>query len=110
MASTKAVLQCNRALTLLSLVAESASLVWSSGTGTAVNLGQLTELPATDAEKVTEHIALLLAIQLGNVFVGPHFGLTSPLKQDFLLFLGGSVWFMNQLFEPTCCNMSQKTI
>lgn len=49
------------ALTLLGLVAQPTGLVRSGGSGSTVEVGQLTVLPATDAEQETHHIGLLLA-------------------------------------------------
>lgn len=48
------------ALTLLGLVAQPASLVWPGGSGSTVEVGQLTVLPAADAEQEAHHVGLLL--------------------------------------------------
>ena len=47
--------------TLFCLVPQPAGLIWSSWSGRTVETGQLTVLPATDAEKEAHHIGLLLA-------------------------------------------------
>lgn len=49
------------ALTLLGLVAQSAGLVGSGGSGGTVQVGQLPVLPAADTQKEAHHIGLLLA-------------------------------------------------
>lgn len=59
-------------VSLLGLVAETASLVGAGGTAGTVDDVELTELPAADAEDETEDIRLLLLIQLLNVLVGTH--------------------------------------
>ncbi len=67
-------------LTLLVLEAQSPGLVGSGRPLDPVNTGQLSVLPAPDAKQVTHDIALLLAIQLGHVFISAHFGSEKPLK------------------------------
>merc|ERR1719244_1068656 len=57
---------------LLGLVSQSASFVWSCGTGTSVNLGELTVLPAPNSQQVTHHITLLLPVELRHILVRPH--------------------------------------
>ena len=59
-------------LTLLVLVAEAPGLVGAGGPRASVDLGELAVLPAADAEQVPQHVALLLAVKLGHVFVRPH--------------------------------------
>ena len=57
---------------LLGLVAETASLIRAAGAGSAVNDVQLTELPAANAENVSEDIRLLLLVKLFEILVGTH--------------------------------------
>jgi len=61
-------------LTLLVLVAQPSGFVRPGGPRDPVNAGQLAILPASDAEQVAHHIALLLSIQLGHVLVRAHLG------------------------------------
>lgn len=58
---------------LLGLVAETTSLISTSGTRSAVNGRQLAELPAANAQKEAQDIALLLLVQLFKILVGTHF-------------------------------------
>lgn len=58
---TRAGVTLGSALTLLGLVAQPTGLVRSGGSRSAVEVGQLTVLPATDAEQEAHHIGLLLA-------------------------------------------------
>lgn len=57
---------------LLCTVSEAAGLVWARRAWSAVETCQLTVLPAADAQNVSQHIALFLAIQLLNVTVCTH--------------------------------------
>ena len=61
-------------LTLLVLEAQSPGLVGPGRPLDPVNTGQLAVLPTPDAKQVTHDIALLLAVQLGHVFIRAHFG------------------------------------
>jgi hypothetical protein len=58
---------------LLCTISQATCLVWSRWTWCAVQLCQLTVLPASHAEQVAENVALLFAIQLLNVSVCTHF-------------------------------------
>jgi hypothetical protein len=58
--------------TLLGSVTQPAGLVRTCGPGGAVDLGELTELPAPDTEQVTHSIALFFASQLLHILVGAH--------------------------------------
>lgn len=57
-------------ISLLGLVAEAARLIWASRAGGAVDSGELTVLPAADAQQKLEHIRLLLLPQLLEILVG----------------------------------------
>lgn len=58
--------------TLLCTVSEATCLVWAWWTWSTVKSGELTVLPATNAEQVSQHIALFLAIQFLDVAVCTH--------------------------------------
>ena len=53
-------------VSLLGLVSHAASLVGAAGLPQAVDAGELTELPATHAEKEAEHIAVVAQAQKGD--------------------------------------------
>ena len=57
---------------LLGLVTEAVSLVGTSWTRCTVHHIQLAVLPAANTQQETEHIALLLLVQLLKVLVGTH--------------------------------------
>merc|ERR1711980_85249 len=59
-------------VTLLGLVAQPTGLVGSGGSRSAVEVGQLTVLPAADAEQEAHHIGLLLAPQLLHIPICSH--------------------------------------
>lgn len=59
-------------LTLLGLVAQSASLVGPGGPRSTVEVRQLTVLPATDTKQEAHHIGLLLAPQLLHIPICSH--------------------------------------
>jgi hypothetical protein len=58
---------------LLGLVTQAASLIRASGAGGAVDGGELSVLPASDAQQEAEDVGLLLLPELFEVFVGTHF-------------------------------------
>ncbi|KAH3665931.1 hypothetical protein OGAPHI_004120 [Ogataea philodendri] len=58
--------------TLLGLVTKSSSLVWSRWSGSSVDHRLLSVLPASDSEKESHDIRLLLSLQLFKVLVGSH--------------------------------------
>ncbi len=62
------------AVALLGLVAKTARLVWACRASCAVNGSQLAKLPAADAQKKAQSIALLLLVKLLEVLVGAHGG------------------------------------
>ena len=57
---------------LLGLVAETTGLVGPGGSRRAMDVVELTELPAAQTQQVAHHVALLLVVQLLHVFVGSH--------------------------------------
>lgn len=57
---------------LLGLVAESSSLVGSRGSRSSVDTGLLSVLPASDSEQESEHVRLLLSVDLLEVLVSSH--------------------------------------
>ena len=59
-------------VSLLGLIAKTASLVGAGRASCSVDNIQLTVFPATDAEEETEDVRLLLFVQLPDVFVGTH--------------------------------------
>lgn len=62
----------NSTFTLLSPVAQPAGLVGSGRPRRTMKLGELSVLPHSDPEQESKHVALLLAVQLLDVFVGAH--------------------------------------
>ena len=58
--------------TLLVLVSQTTSFVRSSWSRNAMNLGQLTILPASNTKQISHNVTLLLAVQFSHVLVGPH--------------------------------------
>lgn len=60
-------------VSLLGTVSQTTSLVGASRSWRAVQLGQLTILPDTNAKQVTHNIALLLPVQFLHIPVGTHF-------------------------------------
>ena len=67
-------------VTLLSLHAQSASLVGTSGVSNTADLGELTIFPSTNTKEVTHGIALLLSPEFFKILVGTHYRL---LQQEF---------------------------
>ena len=59
-------------VTLLGLVAETVGLVGAGGLSSAVDGGQLTELPCAQTQQEAHHIRLLLVPQLLQILVGSH--------------------------------------
>ena len=59
-------------VTLLSLHAQSASLVGTSGVSDTADLGELTIFPSTNTKEVTHGIALLLSPEFFKILVGTH--------------------------------------
>jgi len=59
-------------VTLFGLVPETASLVWSRWTRSAVDDVQLSELPAANSEKKSKDIGLLLLLKFLDVLEGTH--------------------------------------
>jgi len=59
-------------VTLLSLHAQSASLVGTSGVSNTADLGELTIFPSTNTKEVTHGIALLLSPEFFKILVGTH--------------------------------------
>lgn len=57
---------------LLCAVSQAASLVWAGWSWGAVETRQLAVLPAADAQQISQHIALFLAIQFLDVAVCTH--------------------------------------
>lgn len=59
--------------TLLGLVTQSSSLVWSGRSGDSVDDVLLSVLPTSDSQQESGDIRLLLSLQFFQVFVGTHF-------------------------------------
>lgn len=59
-------------VSLLGLVTETAGLVWAGWTRSTVNDVQLSELPASDTEKESKHIRLLLLLNFLEIFKSTH--------------------------------------
>lgn len=59
--------------TLLGLVTQSSSLVWSRWSGSSVDDVLLSVLPTSDSQQESGDIRLLLSLQLFQVFVSTHF-------------------------------------
>lgn len=59
-------------VTLLSLVTESSSLIWTGWSGCTVDDVQLSILPTTDSQQESQHIALLLLVQFFNILISTH--------------------------------------
>ncbi len=57
-------------VTLLGLVSETTSLVWSGRSGSSVDDGELTVFPASDSGKELAQVGLLVAEDLSHVLVG----------------------------------------
>jgi hypothetical protein len=64
-------------ITLLGLVAETAGLVRTRRTGSTVDSGKLTVLPASDAKQKLQYITLLFLPQLLEILVGTHLSMRS---------------------------------
>lgn len=59
-------------VTLLGLVTQSSSLVRSRRSGSSVDNGELSVLPASDSRDELENVRLLLGVELTQVLVGSH--------------------------------------
>merc|ERR1719402_1826928 len=59
-------------ISLLGLVSQPTGLVRARGTGSTMDLGQLSVLPATNPQQVTHNVTLLLPVQLRHILVSPH--------------------------------------
>ena len=71
--------------TLLGLVTQSSSLVWSSWSWSSVDNVSLSVLPDSDSLQESENIRLLLSLQLCQVLVSTHLCLIAcflPFKED----------------------------
>lgn len=62
--------------TLLGLVTQSSSLVWSRWSRGSVDDVSLSVLPTSDSQQESRDVRLLLLLQLFQVFVGTHFRLS----------------------------------
>lgn len=62
--------------TLLGLVTQSSSLVWSRWSRGSVDDVSLSVLPTSDSQQESSDVRLLLLLQLFQVFVGTHFRLS----------------------------------
>ena len=60
-------------VTLLGLVSESSSLVWSGRSGSSVDDGELSVFPASNSGDELENVRLFFSVQLAEVLVGSHF-------------------------------------
>lgn len=58
---------------LLGLVSESPSLVGTRRSGSSVDDGELSVLPASDTGDELKHVGLLLGVELLEILVGTHF-------------------------------------
>lgn len=59
--------------TLLGLVTQSSSLVWSRWSGDSVDDVLLSVFPTSDSQQESRDVGLLLSLQFFQVFVGTHF-------------------------------------
>jgi hypothetical protein len=78
------------------LVAQTSGLVGTRWTGGPVDDVQLTVLPASDPEKETKNIGLLLLLEFFDVLVGTHGGVGSLVGCRRRIVMGNYCWGRTQ--------------